>query len=60
MISNWILYQVKKMFGIFKLWYRIDKQERAYELIKMAKNPNDYSLIEKAPFILESFYLISI
>lgn len=33
---------------------RIDKQERAYELIKMAKHPNDYTLIERAPFVLES------
>lgn len=38
----------------------MDKQSRAYDVIKLAKSTNDYQLLEKATYILESIFFIII
>ncbi|CAK93627.1 unnamed protein product (macronuclear) [Paramecium tetraurelia] len=39
-----------------QIW--MDKQSRAYDVIKLAKSTNDYQLLEKATYILESLEIL--
>ncbi|CAD8120105.1 unnamed protein product [Paramecium sonneborni] len=39
-----------------QIW--MDKQSRAYDVIKLAKSTNDYQLLEKATYILESLDIL--